>query len=51
MTEFYKFIASAQGSLTPSNLVNNQFLYFYLLQNSKPIIPVCVFFLIISVSD
>ena len=44
MTEFYKFIASAQGSLTPSNLVNNQFLYFYLLQNSKPIIPVCVFF-------
>ena len=51
MTECYKFIASAQGSLTPSSLVNNQFLYFYLLQNSKPIIPVCVFFLIISVSD
>lgn len=50
MTECYKFIASAQGSLTPSNLVNNQFLYFYLLQNSKPIIPV-FFFLIISVSD
>lgn len=44
MTESYKFIASAQGSLTPSNLVNNQFLYFYLLQNSKPIIPVYFFF-------
>lgn len=39
MTLCYKFIASAEGSFTPSNLVNNQFLYFYLLQNSKPIIP------------
>lgn len=51
MTLCYKFIASAQGSFTPSNSVNNQFLYFYLLQNSKPIIPAFFFFLIISVSD
>lgn len=44
MTLCYKFIASAEGSFTPSNSVNNQFLYFYLLQNSKPIIPGFFFF-------
>lgn len=44
MTLCYKFIASAEGSFTPSNSVNNQFLYFYLFQNSKPIIPGFFFF-------